>query len=201
MSTYSSLQQSCFIPIKTESSWCLPTLAVQEREEAIKRYMGYKKTHTITPGNVLYWFCTSSISQSFLYTMQIYTIASHLQDAVVLIHQNWPIMHRCPAMERKEIQVRQGKWTCSITIASYHRTAVWWCKALFWHCCPKDEPKKCVHKYTHTEQGHIFYFCLLFTMTLSVVILREATPSFHSARSLRVRLSGQGFEQLLLTRK
>lgn len=59
----------------------------------------------------------------------------------------------------------------------------------------------CAQIHTHTEQGHIFYFCLLFTMTLSVVILREATPSFHCAHCLRVRLSGQGFEQLLLTRK
>lgn len=58
-----------------------------------------------------------------------------------------------------------------------------------------------MHQYIRTEQGHLSYFFLLFTMTLSAVILREPTPSFHSARSPRIRLSGQGFEQLLLTRK
>lgn len=68
-----------------------------------------------------------------------------------------------------------------------------------------------VHKQTHThahrEQLRLFilvgiFFLLFYSQCyLAAVILRQATPSFHPVCSLRKRLSGEGFKQLLLSRE
>lgn len=57
---------------------------------------------------------------------------------------------------------------------------------------------------THTENKCVFFFLFVLFYSqcyLAAVILRQATASFHPACSLRIRLSGQGFEQLLLRRE
>lgn len=66
---------------------------------------------------------------------------------------------------------------------------------------------KQTHTHMHTENNCVFLFWVSFFLLfysqcyLAAVILRQATPSFHPACSLRKRLSGEGFEQLLLSRE
>lgn len=58
------------------------------------------------------------------------------------------------------------------------------------------------HIHMHTENKSLLCFFLFYSQCyLAAVILRQATPSFHPVCSLRIRLSGQGFEQLLLSRE
>lgn len=106
----------------------------------------------------------------------------------------------------------QRKTSCVFTVLC-HCTAVCWVIAnplvgsvtLSW---AKSCSQANTHTHTCTQRTTVsFYFGLGFLLLfysqcyLAAVILRQATPSFHPACSLRKRLSGEGFEQLLLSRE
>lgn len=86
---------------------------------------------------------------------------------------------------------------CLVTASSFTLMGLlipWWAQ----------EVCTCKHTYTlRTSVSFMFCFFFLFYSQcyLAVVISRQATPSFHPLCSLRIKLSGQGFEQLLLSRE